>query len=58
MYPEITGRLRRIDQVLNEEFHIDQRVERVLKDLRDGMEFLANRVLALEKAAEQDPGEG
>lgn len=50
MYPEITSKLRNIDETLNGPnfYHVDQRLEKVLESLRNGMEFLAKKLYALE----------
>lgn len=50
MYPEITARLRKIDEILNGQnfYHIDQRLEEILLQLKGGMEFLAKKIESLE----------
>lgn len=55
MYPEIKGRLQAIDKIVGEAFHIDKNVERMIIELRGGLEFLAKKVWALEHPPEKRP---
>jgi hypothetical protein len=52
MYPEITSKLRKIDEVTEAYYHVDSRLDRLFKELRDGMEFLAKKVWELEKRSQ------
>jgi hypothetical protein len=50
MYTEIKGRLRAIDHILNGKNHLflDSRLEQIITELKKGLEFVAEKVYALE----------
>jgi hypothetical protein len=50
MYAEITSRLKAIDAILEGPnfYHIDQRMEAIVKNLQKGMEFLGQKLYELE----------
>lgn len=51
MYPEISSRLRAIEDELNGKnfYHVDRRLGKVLDLLRGGLEFLGKKIYELER---------
>lgn len=55
-YTEIKGRLKAIDEILNGKNHLflDPRLEKIITELKHGLEFLAEKVYAMEQGS-RDP---